>query len=215
MELLAGQAHVGEALGFAPRPLLVYHCRPMRPKETRALRRHVRVRPRQVAAAHRFWTTLLCAMLGVVGCRRVPEQHPLGDLPRCYRLAVGPWKIPQDARYPEQRTVYPTPQLLRLDPAALDRLLGFPLKNSTERILHGESGDSAWSVFERSHPVRVWRVERDVLVAAFGTGNSGLSMYLRIVGDSLLGDAGAFTDRAGMEYPTASVIGVRVSCPRA
>jgi hypothetical protein len=187
----------------------------MRPKETRALCRHVRVGPRQAAAAHRFWTTLLCAMLGVVACRRVPEQHPLGDLPRCYRLAVGPWKIPQDARYPEQRTVYPTPQFLRLDPARSAGLFGSPPRDSALRPLRGESGDSAWGVFERSQPVRVWRVEKDVLVASFGTGFGGLSMYLRIVGDSLLGDVGPFSDRAGMEYPTAPVIGVRVSCPRA
>jgi hypothetical protein len=171
-------------------------------------------RPARVDRGHRFWTTLLCATVGVVACRRAPEPHFIGPLPSCYRLTVGKWKIPQDAKYPEQRFVPPTPQLLRLDPGRTTGLLGHPLKDDPWRRLRGESDDSMWNLFNGGHPVRVWKVEGDLLFAVFGTGHGGLWMQFRIVGDSLLGNAEGFSDVAGMEYPTAPAIGVRVSCPQ-
>jgi hypothetical protein len=169
--------------------------------------------PKSCRAAHHVWTTLLCATVGVVACRRAPEPHLVGPFPRCYRLAVGPWKIPQDAKYPEQRSIPPTPQLLLLDAARTEGLLGIPPKDSPWRLLRGESADSAWTAFERAQPLRGWRVEGDSLFTAFTTPFGGLGMDFRIVGDSLLGQVDIISDMGGVEYPTAPAKAVRVSCP--
>jgi hypothetical protein len=138
----------------------------------------------------------------------------VGPLPRCYRLTVGPWTIPQRAEYPEQRVVPPTPHTLLLDSARTEWLLGMPPDQSLWRRLRGQSGDTAWTAFERTLSFRAWRVKRDSLFATFSTGFSGLSMRFRIAGDSLLGEAEALSDISGVEFPTAPASGMRVTCPR-
>ncbi len=164
--------------------------------------------------SHHIWTTALCTVAWLLACRRPPEPPSLGSQPRCYRLTAGPWKIPQDVKYPEQRSVLPLPELLVLEPSRTEGVLWTPPSESPWRLARGYSGDPAWAAFERRQPLRGWRVEADSLFAAFSIPFGGLSIDFRIVGDSLVGKAEKWTDMGGIEYPSADITGVRVRCPR-
>jgi hypothetical protein len=163
---------------------------------------------------HRVWTTALCTAVWLIACRRPPEPKLPGSLPLCYRLTPAPWRIPQDAKYPEQREVSPLPQLLVLEPSRTEGVLGTPPSESPWRLATGYSSDPAWAVFERAQPLRGWRIDGDMLFTAFSMPFGGLQIDFRVVGDSLVGTAEMWTDMGGVEYPSAAVTGVRVRCPR-
>jgi hypothetical protein len=164
----------------------------------------------------RYGRAVLCTLLCALACRRTPAPPLLpGAGPHCYRLVVGPWKIPENVRVAEQRFVPPTPRLLLFDTARTSLFLGVPLADSPWRRLRGQSPDTAWGAFERAQPLRGWRVEGDSLFTAFTTPFGGLGMDFRIAGDSVLGKAEVTSDMGGLEFPTAPAVGQRVSCPPA
>jgi len=80
--------------------------------------------------------------------------------------------------------------------------------------VRGESPDTAWASFERGHSLRGWMVKGDSLIIVLSTGDTGLTMDFRIIGDSLLGTAEVLIDVDGVEYPSAPARGVLVGCPR-
>ena len=149
----------------------------------------------------------------IAGCRSMrpgalefpaqARQSP-SVLAGCYRHTVGAWTPPLRAQdWPASQT--PPPEF-ELDPTIVS---GWP------------SADTVWTVrpaalVSRRHIPASWRYVRpDSVNIVWSTGFTGVYLRLRIVGDTLRGQATTFRDahiKGEPPDPRASVVAVRHTC---